>query len=492
MLGVEGHIGAQLAQQLSAVFGNVLAQIVGARGGETGIDLAPPGAGAPGTFRNALLLQVDTRLDRGGIALARSRRIETRKAQAAVVREEHRHAGRFALAALHLQVGAAPCLQRQVHTLELVVVAFVLLIDVGTAHGHMLTNPLLAAATHGHVLAQITGRVFVVHQQALLVAGQRRITGDGVCTFTGNLGQRTARDDAPLIGVHLIVRTAHQLLGADGAPRGTVTHFQHDDVRAGQDVGMAQVVEATARAQQLGMTVSGIAVGGKHAQLRLGLSQFGGLVAAQIRGSTVQRTLVLRKLGPRQARGVVAPQRLVLVPVGTHIHAALRIHITCSGGVVTISQVVLIGIQTAEHVLRIGIGKAIEEAADGTLGGVRLSGDQVFRLKLGLQVEGQTRIGEQVFVSALLHKPLVRAADTIALQGHIGQRHTKEILARHIHAQLALDLASAAVHGHIEFVLTHGHHVLGNKLAFQIHGVALTVDVQRRALGNIAALYTNP
>ena len=85
----------------------------------------------------------------------------------------------------------------------------------------------------------------------------------------------------------------------------------------------------------------------------------------------------------------------------------------------------------------------------------------------------------------------MRATETVALQSHISQGHAKEVFTADIHTQLALDLARAAIHGHIKHMLAHGHHVLGNKLAFHVHGVALTVDVKRGAFGDVAALNTD-
>ena len=123
----------------------------------------------------------------------------------------------------------------------------------------------------------------------------------------------------------------------------------------------------------------------------------------------------MRVLGAGQAGGVVAPQGLVLVPVGMQVHAPLRVHVACGGGVVAVGQVVLIGVQTAEDVLGIGVGKAVEEAADLALCGVGLGSDQVLGLNLGLHVEGQACVGKQVLVPALFHKAGFGAADAVAL-----------------------------------------------------------------------------
>ena len=85
----------------------------------------------------------------------------------------------------------------------------------------------------------------------------------------------------------------------------------------------------------------------------------------------------------------------------------------------------------------------------------------------------------------------MRATETVALQSHISQGHAKEVFAADIHTQLALDLARAAIHGYIKHMLAHGHHVLSNKLAFHVHGVALAVDVERGAFGDVATLNTD-
>ncbi len=114
---VHAEAFAEIAAELRPVFLDAEAE-VGARHRVAGIHVAPPGADAPALLRPTQFAQIDPRLDRACLAVARTvRRVALDEAQAAVVGIEDRRDRRFAAALLDLEVGATPGLQGQVDAL---------------------------------------------------------------------------------------------------------------------------------------------------------------------------------------------------------------------------------------------------------------------------------------------------------------------------------------------------------------------------------------
>ncbi len=249
---VHAEVGSELALHFSAVLGDGVAGVV-ARDRVAGTGIAPPGAHAPVQPGPAQLLEVGARLQRFGLAFAvQAGVVLLDEAHATVVREEHRRTEGLGLGVLGLEVGALAGLQGQVARRERVVLTGAVLLHVGGAHADMVAEPVLAAEAGTDVVGfEAGGHPLVVHQQALLEAIQRRVAGEGGDVLAGDLRQRTRQQDAALQFVDIVVRPPLQHHAVLHPAGGQVADLQGHDVRTRQQIGMPQVVQAAAGADEL-------------------------------------------------------------------------------------------------------------------------------------------------------------------------------------------------------------------------------------------------
>ncbi|MNM41846.1 hypothetical protein D3C81_526700 [compost metagenome] len=389
---IQTEIVGHVAQQFRALLTHALAGVKAAHR-IASLDLPPPGTGTPVALGPAQFAQVHPCLHRGRLAIARPVGVEAGEAQATVVGEEHRRTGRLAAAVLDLQVGTTPGLQRQVRTAQRIVLASALFVHIGGAHRHVVAEPVLAAHAGGDVVIVEAGRhPFVIDDQALLVAVQRHVAADPAQVLAADLGQWPGQQDAALQRVDLVVGTArqrHPLLDTAG---GAVTDLQHHLVRAAQDAGMAQVIQAATGADELAVARRGLGLRTEQAQFGLRIAPGIGAARAPRQCRTVQRAHVLGVLGTAQAGVVVAPQCLVLVPVHAQVEAAHAVDVTLDQRIVAIGGVIQVRVQAAEQVLRIGGGEAGEQFVQRPVLRIGLCRQQIAATRLGLQVERQPPI----------------------------------------------------------------------------------------------------
>ena len=485
------HVGRELAQHFGAVFLDIRVGVETADR-EPGVDIAPPSAGRPVEGRPAQLPEVRAGFDRTRVAFAGAGSgIGFGEAQTAIVGIEDRRAGRFGTALFELQIRAATGLQGQVQTLEHVIVAGAVLVDPGGTYGNMFAEPVLAAETGGEFVGVKTvGDVFVIDQQHLREAVERRIAGECGDVLAGDLRQRTGQQHAALELVDLVIRATGQIDAAFDPAGGAVAHFQHQTVRARQYVGVLEVVQAAAGAEEFAVPWRGLRFGAEQLQFAARFAQRGRAARAPRQRAAVQRTRVLAVFGARDPSVVVAPQRLVFVPVDADVQPALGIDIAIGRGVVAVDRIVGIRIETAEHVLRIGVPEALEQLGDFALLGVGLGGNQVFALDLALQIERQPAFDQEVVVVTLVAaQRLDRTGDIAAGQGEIGDGDREHVLAADVDVEHALQrrvVASAQLQ--LEAVTADRHQIFRDQLALQVDGMALAVDLDAIAFRKIAAL----
>src|SRR5690606_18113222 len=94
-------------------------------------------------------------------------------------------------------------------------------------------------------------------------------------------------------------------------------------LRSRQHVGVAQVVQAAAGADELAVPGRALHLGGEGAQLAARLAPGVGRKRTPAQRGAIERAQVLRVLCAPQAGDVVAPQGLVLVPVHAQVEPAL-------------------------------------------------------------------------------------------------------------------------------------------------------------------------
>ena len=218
-----------------------------------------------------------------------------------------------------------------------------------------------------------------------------------------------------------------------------------------------------------------------------GLAQRRAGAAAPVHRAAVEAAHVLAVLGAREPGGEVAPQRLALVPVHAHVHAALGVHVAVGGGVVAVHRVELVRVQAAEHVARIGVQETVEQLADLVLARVGLRRDEVAALHLALEVQGQAAFGDDVVVAVVHAHRHHGAADGVLGHGDVGQRDHEQVAAGDVHVQRALHGLLAVAHFDVEAVLAHGQQELGGELAVQVHRIRAPVDAQRLPLRDVLA-----
>ena len=358
----------------------------------------------------------------------------------------------------------------------------------------MIAEPVLAAQAGTDVVGIETGgHPLVVHQQALLQAVQRRIAGERGDVLAGNLCQRPGQQDAALQLVDLVVRAALQHHAVLHAAGGQVADLQGHDVRTREQIGMPQVVQAAAGADELVVARRGLSLRAEHAQLGTRIAPAVGDQRTPVQCRAVQRTLVLRVLGPRDARAVVAPQRLVLVPVHPQVEPAHRVHVAVGGGVVAVDGVVQIRIQAAEHILGIGLGEAVEQPVQVPFGRIGLCRDQVLAAQLGLAVERQPAIADHiVLIARVVGEGRAGTTGLVLRDGDVGQAHAEEVAPGDVHIQRMGRCRAAsgltASQTDLELVVAHRHQILGHELAFLVQRIVLAVDRQRGRGGDVAAL----
>ncbi len=390
---------------------------------------------------------------------------------------------------LGLQVSALAGLQGEVGALERVVLAGPVLVDPGRAEADVVADPVLAAEAHGHVVRIEAGRhPLVVHQQALFEAVQRRIAGQGRAVVAGDLRQRAGQQQAALQFVDLVVGPALQHHPVLGTAAAAVADLQGHHVRTRQQVGMPQVVQAATSADEFIVARRGFGLRTEHAQFAAGIAPAVAGVRAPVERRAIQRALVLAELGPGQAGGVVAPQRLVLVPVHAQVEPAHRVHVATGVGIVAVDRVVQVRIEPAEDVLRVGLAETVEQPVQVALGGIGLRGHQVAAAQLGLAVERQAAVADDIVpVVGVAAERLVGTADLVLGDGHVGQRDAEEVATGDVHVQ-GVGRTALAAHADVEAVRADRHQVLGDELALQVHRIAFAVDAQRHARGDVAAL----
>ncbi len=494
MAAVQTEIIGEVAKELGTVFLHRQAGVL-ARDREPGIHIAPPGTQAPVLRGPAQLAQVGPRFHRAGGARAPAFvRVAADEAQAAVVRIEHRGGGGFSAGLLHLQVGATPGLQGEVGAFEAVVLATAVLVDPGTADRHVVAEPLAATRTVGHVVAAEAKRhVFVVHQQQLVVAIERHVAGDAAHVLAGELSQRTGQDQAPLQIVDLVVHAFLQGGARFGAAGGAIAHFQHDLLRAGQHIGVAQVVQAAAGAEEFTVARRGLRLRAEYLHLRARLTQRRGLQRTPVQCTAVQRADVLAVLGAGDAGGVVAPHGLALVPVHAQVQAPLRIHVAVGGGVIAIHRVVQIRVEATEHILCVGLGEIAEQILQLTVLGVGLRSHQVFAAQLALQIERQPALAEEAVVVTIIGgERLQIAAGAVPGDGDIGNGDQEQVATGDIHVQLPL--CGGRITGFdtdVVPMLADRLEELGGELLLQIDREVLTVDAHAAVGLQVAAVQTH-
>ncbi|KAG0766428.1 hypothetical protein G6F22_017832 [Rhizopus arrhizus] len=203
----------------------------------------------------------------------------------------------------------------------------------------MIAKPVLATHARGDVIAVEAGRhPLVIHDQALFVTIQRHITADPAQVLAADLRQWAGQQDAALQGVDLVVGTAHHRYTLLHAPGGAVTDFQHDLVRTTEDAGVTQVVQAATGTDELAVAGRGLGLRAEQAQLAARVAPGVGTTRAPRQRRTVQRTHVLRIFGAGQPGVVVAPQRLVLVPVHAQVEAPHAVDIALGQRIIAVSR----------------------------------------------------------------------------------------------------------------------------------------------------------
>lgn len=163
---------------------------------------------------------------------------------------------------------------------------------------------------------------------------------------------------------------------------------------------MPQVVEAAAGAEELAVSRRALRLRTEHPKLGGGIAPQVGVVAAPAQRCPVQRADILCVVRAGEAGLVVAPQRLVLVPVNAQVEPSHGVDVAIGRRVVAIDRIVEVRIQPAEDVLRIGLSEALEQVTQVALGGVGLRRDQIPALELGLEIEGQPAVGKNVVLVA--------------------------------------------------------------------------------------------
>ena len=131
-------------------------------------------------------------------------------------------------------------------------------------------------------------------------------------------------------------------------------------------------------------------------------------------------------------------------------------------------------------------------------GGIRLRGHQVLALELGLAVEGQAAVADDVVGVAAVHrKRFDRTGHLVLGDGHVGQADAEEVTAGDVDIEgmaggrglpVPVHTGSVLGQGNVEAVVANRHQVFGDELALQVDRIAFAVDGQQRILRQVAPL----